>query len=144
MYKAIDIAKYIICYANEKKEEVTNLKLQKLLYYAQAWYLVNFNKPLFDEKIEAWQFGPVIPDVYNEFKSFGRTPIEIEDEDCKKIINDVECVNYLDEFCEHFLKFSATDLVSMSHSEEPWINAFNNAISNEISQEVMQKYYSAM
>lgn len=143
MYKAIDIAKYIICYANENDVNVTNLKLQKLLYYAQAWYLVNFGKPLFDEKIEAWQFGPVVPVVYNEFKSFGKNPIEIENESCQKIISEPECINYLDEFCNHFLKFSAADLVSMTHNEDPWIEAFGSS-NNEISIDRMKQYYSAM
>ncbi len=143
MYKAIDIARYIICFANEKEIAITNLRLQKLLYYAQAWYLVNFGKPLFEEKIEAWQFGPVIPAVYDEFKSFGRHPIELDSSSCKKIIENEECINYLDEFCEQFLQYSTTDLVSMTHNEKPWIEAFKNH-DNEIKTSVMLEYYSAL
>jgi uncharacterized phage-associated protein len=51
--KAIDVAKYFLNWANNKGDLITNLKMQKLLYYAQAWYLVNFKKPLFSDPIEA-------------------------------------------------------------------------------------------
>lgn len=143
MYNALDIAKYIICYAYEKGVTITNLKLQKLLYYAQAWYLVNFGTALFDDKIEAWQFGPVVPSVYNEFKSFGRNPIELTDYECTNIISDETCINYLDEFCEHFMKYSSTDLVSMTHNEEPWKKAYLSD-NKEIKPEILKEYYSKL
>lgn len=143
MYCALDIARYIICYAYEKGVTITNLKLQKLLYYAQAWYLVNFGTTLFEDKIEAWQFGPVVPNVYNEFKNFGRNPIELPEDECTNIISDENCINYLDEFCEHFMKYSATDLVSMTHNEEPWKMAYLSD-NKEIKPDVMKEYYSKL
>src|SRR6266498_32696 len=61
MATAFDVAKYIL----SKKGSMTAMKLQKLLYYCQAWSLVWDEKPLFDNMIQAWANGPVVPSVYN-------------------------------------------------------------------------------
>ena len=63
-----DVAEYFLALANETGGTITNLKLQKLVYYAQAWHLANFDKPLFDAKFEAWVHGPVIPGLYEEYR----------------------------------------------------------------------------
>src|SRR5687767_14250246 len=55
---------------------ITHLKLQKLLYFAHGWYLALTGEPLFEDKVEAWQFGPVIPPVYHQFKKYGNQPID--------------------------------------------------------------------
>ena len=62
MYNVLDICRYVIKYSNEKKYGVSNLKLQKLLYFIQAYFIIknNDNAPCFKEKIEAWNFGPVV------------------------------------------------------------------------------------
>ncbi len=60
---------------------LTNMKLQKLLYYEQGFHLAYFNQPLFNEAIEAWQYGPVVPLVYEHYKSFGRTGLEPKSND---------------------------------------------------------------
>ena len=64
MYSVLDVAKYVIFYSNEKKYDISNLKLQKILYFIQAEFLVSENEPCFYEEIEAWNFGPVVPEVY--------------------------------------------------------------------------------
>lgn len=68
VYKSREIADYIILYFQEHGEPLTNLKLQKLLYYAKGWYLALYDKPLFNDKIEAWVHGPVVPSIYHAFK----------------------------------------------------------------------------
>ena len=70
-HNANKIADYILFKTQNTGDFLTNLKLQKLLYYAQAWYLANYQKPLFDEPIEAWVHGPVVVQVYNEFRDYG-------------------------------------------------------------------------
>ena len=145
-YSALDIARYIICIANRNGDIITNLKLQKLLYYAQAWFLVNSNgKRLFVDNIEAWQYGPVIPPVYSEFSHFGRSPIEIDcdmDTDFSHFTNEV--IEYLNEFCEEFLRFSATELVGMTHNERPWLEASAKGLHSVIDVNSMFKYYTEM
>ena len=61
------VADYIIRSAHESGELITNLKLQKLVYYAQAWHLALFDEPLFDDPIEAWVHGPVVSSLYSKF-----------------------------------------------------------------------------
>ena len=62
-----DIADYFITKNHEYGDYITNLKLQKLVYYAQAWYLAFLDKPLFDEDFEAWVHGPVNRDLYDRY-----------------------------------------------------------------------------
>lgn len=142
---ALDIAKYIICIAQDNGDNITNLKLQKLLYYAQAWFLVNNeNKKLFTDSIIAWQYSPVVQVVYDEYKSFGRLPIELKDYDgkCDNLSDNVK--TYLNEFCETFLDFSATALASMTHQEEPWIEAISKGYGSEVNTDTMYNFYSKM
>ena len=72
---ASKVANVFLKLAQEKNEELTNLKLQKLVYYAQAWYLAIYEKPLFDDEIEAWIHGPAVPSIYKMYKKFGWKPI---------------------------------------------------------------------
>lgn len=73
--KAMDLVGYIILYSEAQGKSVTNLRLQKLLYFVQKEYLVRFGRSAFDDEICAWQYGPVIPSVYHEFSYFANTPI---------------------------------------------------------------------
>lgn len=74
-YNAINIAEYIIKKCDNLGEEVTNLKLQKILFFIQKENIKKRGKGLFYNAIEAWQYGPVVPDVYYEYSGFGAMPI---------------------------------------------------------------------
>lgn len=75
MYKALDIAKYIISKGTNDGEPISNLQLQKILYYIQSEFLQSRNNVAFDDDIEAWQFGPVVPNVYYYFCGYGAMKI---------------------------------------------------------------------
>ncbi|MFQ6834485.1 DUF4065 domain-containing protein [Enterococcus faecalis] len=75
MAKAIDAANYIIEECNKKGFSINNLKLQKLLYYSEVESLTTRNTSLFQEDIEKWKLGPVVPVVYHEFKHYGASNI---------------------------------------------------------------------
>ena len=80
-YKASDIAKVLISraeHASGGEELMTNMKLQKMLYYQQGFHLAYFGTPLFDEEIEAWMYGPVVPSVYDEYKNYGKNGIHLD------------------------------------------------------------------
>lgn len=81
MYKVLDVCRYIINYSNREDYGVSNLKLQKLLYFIQVYFLMNSedHQPCFSEKIEAWDFGPVVPVAYREYKQYGSTDIPFVD-----------------------------------------------------------------
>ncbi|MBD2628083.1 Panacea domain-containing protein [Trichormus variabilis] len=137
------ITDYFIWLANETGSLLSNLKLQKLVYYAQAWYLALHDQPLFDEDFEAWVHGPVIPALYQEYKKFGWKPV----------LKDVESPNFSDQVHEFLAELSevyfgcdAFELEQMTHREDPWIEARGNipqdAPSNAIiSKEAMKEYY---
>ncbi|NET71719.1 MAG: SocA family protein [Sphaerospermopsis sp. SIO1G2] len=138
-----DIADYFIWLANETGSFLSNLKLQKLVYYAQAWYLALYNQPLFPEDFEAWVHGPVIPDLYQEYKKFGWKPI-FKDVKEPKFYDQVH--DFLTELAEVYFSCDAFELEQMTHREHPWMEARGNlpqdAPSNAIiSKEVIKEYY---
>lgn len=100
-------------------EDMTNLKLQKLLYYAQGIYLKRNSKPLFKEKILAWEHGPVIKEVYDQYKKFGGSGIIFEG---NIDLNFPEEINeFLEEIYENFGQYTAWKLRNMTHEETPWL-----------------------
>jgi len=122
------------------------MKLQKLVYYCQAWSLVWDEKPIFKEKIEAWSNGPVVRELFNQYKGLfvvDNIPIGNPDRLEK---NSKETVDSIIEF---YGKYTAQQLVEMSHSEKPWkdarigLNEIERG-SREISKESMQEYYSSL
>ena len=76
MYKAIEIAKYIINKCTVECHPISNLQLQKILYYVQKSFL-QVGKMAFNDEIEAWQFGPVVREVYNQYCGFGASKIRL-------------------------------------------------------------------
>ena len=145
--KVSDVAKYFLLKGQEAKRPVTNKKLQKLLYYAQAWPVTMKDHPLFEDKIEAWVHGPVVRSVYNQFRQFGYSPIEAEinSKELEKI--PAEAKSFLDEIWRLYGKFDSHYLEMLTHSEEPWqlaregLNAHEGS-DNEITLASMKDYYS--
>lgn len=146
-----DVADYFIFKSNfddKHRSTISPLKLQKLIYYAQAWYSTfNEGKKLFNDDIEAWVHGPVVPAIYHEYKQFGyndilknvnRTPSSIE-----------TCTNIkgiLDAVWEMYSEYDAKALEKLTHSEMPWKKARGNISPYEpsnakISVESMAEYY---
>lgn len=78
MEKSLAIANRMIQLAMQHQRPPTQMKLQKLIFYAHGWHLALFDAPLVDETFEAWRYGPVLPTVYHEFKNFGLMPIDRE------------------------------------------------------------------
>jgi uncharacterized phage-associated protein len=143
---ALLVALYFLKLAKQKKEPITNKKLQKLVYYAQAWSLVLNNEKLFSDPIEAWVHGPAIRSLYDRYKKFGFNPIkedsEVNETDIPKDVKKV-----LDSVWGVYGKMDADYLELLTHSEDPWQEArkglqFDESSGNEISLEVMKNYYS--
>ena len=138
------IADYFIWLANETGAFISNLKLQKLVYYAQAWYLAIYKKPLFDEDFQAWVHGPVIPELYNRYRQYGWRPIQEEVEPNLP----EEVLAFLSEVADEYFACDAYELEQMTHLEDPWNRARGNlppdAPSNEIVfKEWMKEYYGS-
>ncbi len=122
-YPALDIAKYIITYSIHKKSPVSNLKLQKMLYFAWIDYYKKLKTDLFTDSICAWQFGPVVPEVYYEFCVYGGRPITQE---YKKELAPGD-MQILDEIIDRYLRQSVSELVNMTHQPgKPWALTYQN------------------
>ncbi len=137
-YKVIDIANKVLAKGTTEEDLVSNMKLQKLLYYMQGFYLAYFDKPLFNDELEAWMYGPVVPKVYESFKENGSKGIEYTGEVIKLGTENEE--KLFNEVYRVYAKYSATGLMEMTHSETPW-KATNTGVGNVISQEVMKQFF---
>lgn len=139
-YSALDIAKFFIWRADQDKERLTNLKLQKLLYYAQGLHLALGFGPLFADEIRGWSYGPVVPIVYHEYKHYKARGIA-PDRDFSADTIDPDTREYLEEIYLGFAQFSAFRLLQLSHSDQCWIDSKNDRlISHKAMIETMKKY----
>ena len=143
-----DVADYFIAFANETGDQLTNLKLQKLVYYAQAWYLANKGEPLFNEEFEAWVHGPVLPQLYRQYKSNGFKPIQRE-LSLTEVSNrfDPDTLQLLEAVAQVYMQYGAYQMELMTHQEEPWVSARKGIepdvnSKNIIDKEVMRKFYA--
>lgn len=141
MYSAIDVAKYIIWYCKQKGYSISNLKLQKILYFVQANFLVSTGFPCFEEDIEAWDFGPVVPEVYHEFKIFGSSDIPrfvCRNADENILKKDRLLINEIVDQCA---RYSASTLVEITHNQDPWRDAYEKYCNNIIEPEAIKEYF---
>lgn len=140
MLSCHEVADYFLVSQDEDSGDlISNLKLQKLLYYAQGYHLAVFGRPLFPERIEAWAHGPVVPDVYHRFKEHGSRPVPMPEEmDLTKF--DKETREYLDEIINVFGQYSGWKLRNMTHDEKPWIDSKPGVIP----QKVMTEYFKTL
>ena len=146
MTNAIDIATLFVKHANKSAEnDLTNLKLQKILYLAQGHYLGNTHgSPLFEESVEAWPLGPVVREVYETFSVLGASPITLLDipEDAKEV--DESVVPYIDFIWKKYGKYSASYLVKLTHEQAPWKKTFDGGNGNRtiIPVDMMAGYFA--
>lgn len=137
---ALQVARHFLAMQDEDAGDlISNLKLQKLLYYAQGLHLAWKGSSLYPERIEAWQHGPVIPDMYYAFKQYQGKPIPIEEARTVMPIQDKEIKDFLNEVYDVFGQYSAWKLRNMTHDEDPYREAEANG--GTISQDSMRRYF---
>lgn len=155
MYSADEVAKYVINYSIESNTKVSNLKLQKLLYYIQAAFLVEKHQKCFNEPIVAWEFGPVVEDIYREYKIWGRRPIDKKQDLTSVLFLDrntlkikskkLDLIDVHDQCIIKAVIDAYADvenpfvLVKKTHNERPWRST---QINSEIKCDVIRDYYS--
>lgn len=155
MATVFDVAAYIL----GKKGEMTAWKLQKLVYYSQAWSLVWDQRPLFAERIEAWANGPVSPDLYKVHKGkfkistidtatkfFGLTVLESNGDPAKL---DSLARETVDAVLDYYGDMHPQELSDLTHSERPWLDARGDLppgapCQTEITHAAMAEYYEAL
>lgn len=171
-YPASSIANEILKRTrNHNIDDVTPMKLQKLVYFAHGWWLGVTGKPLIAEQVEAWQYGPVVPSLYEATKEFGNQPIPaplldyvVEDNNVVEITQQVEntetvddpdedaVVSLLEWVIKEYGDKSGIALSNLSHIKGgPWDITVNNHLgsgqmlpkSTDISAELIRNYFQA-
>lgn len=140
----VKILKYLLYKYLFDGEPVTNLKIQKVLYFVHVWYLVTFGKSCFSDKFQAWPLGPVLPTIYSQLAKYGSSPIddefmlqdEKELEDIKKELGS-DLVQLIDEVYEKYGTLSAFQLVNITHNDSPWLKAREGLSATEKSNNVI-------
>jgi uncharacterized phage-associated protein len=117
-----DVAEYFLSKVDtEAGDCISNLKIQKLVYYAQGFVLAFTNKKLFNENIVAWQHGPVVIELYDAYRKYGANCIKPEDSySFASITSNEELIDILDDVYSVYGQFSAWKLREMTHEEGPW------------------------
>ena len=146
MTSAKDVAKLFVELGtiqaeSESGDGMTNLRLNKLLYFAQGYCLAEYDHPLFMDKIEAWDFGPVVPSVYHQYKGFKKNVIEDSAADRGRF-SDAE-FNLILDIYRTMKQFSTAKLVDMSHETgSPWYDVYHNVSKGgEIDRELIKTYF---
>lgn len=144
MANVCDVAKYIL----EKQGSITSMKLQKLMYYSQAWSLVWDEESLFDEDFEAWANGPVLRSLFNIHR--GKFKVSSSDFATDNSANLSESQrDTIDAVLVGYGNLSGQELSQLTHSEDPWKKARNGLSDlipsdNKISLADMDEYYSTL
>ncbi|MDP3609354.1 MAG: DUF4065 domain-containing protein [Methylophilus sp.] len=146
MVTASELAKYIVHKYQEAGDPVTNLKLQKLLYYVQGWHLAMSDNPAFTDRIEAWVHGPVQPGVYGEYKCNRWNPICTE---VQPPALDIQTKSITDEVLDIYGGDSGYELEIRTHHEPPWIEARDGIPPDQestsiISHESMKHFFKRL
>ena len=141
---AQEAAEYLLtCIDPEREDTMTNLKLQKLLYYCQGWHLALLDEPMFSDSVEAYKLGPVVPSVYKKYKD--------RNDPAKPLITPTVRPNVpvktglvLEDVWDKYGKFTASGLVDMTHSETPWREAYQAKKDHRvITQGSMRDFFKA-
>ena len=142
----LKMANYLVAFSRRYGDPISNLKLQKLLYYAEGWYLAIYSKSLFSTSIQAWPRGPVVYPIWKHFSGYRWKPITrpVQTTHLSKRVE-----KHIEELMGVYGDFSAYSLENMTHQEEPWIEARQGLQDGErsnrvISRETMRTYFSEL
>ena len=137
-YNALEIAEYIIERCNQKHKSISNLKLQKILYFVQAQFIIDFGTPCFNNIMQAWNYGPVVLDVYLKYKGYGNTNIPSYGN--KRFNFEQDERQTLNTTIDRASEYAASQLVEIVCNQCPWINAYKKA-NGIITSESIRKFF---
>ena len=138
MYAAQDIARFVIWYSKKKDYSINNLKLQKIMYFLQADYIVNKNTLCFSDDIDAWDMGPVISGVYHKFAKYGSAEIPLTGcEDAAREIR-LQDQKRIARIIDNCARYSTPQLTAMTLRQEAWKEAYER--QTKISPQAIRRY----
>jgi uncharacterized phage-associated protein len=136
-YDARAVANLILDEAQRKSRLISNLSLQKLLYFCHGLYLIRYDRPMVTGYFEAWQHGPVHPTVYESFKIAGNQPINFrakklnlvtQQKEVIPLLDDADCLQTISQVIDAYGKLSPSRLVELSHAvNAPWYFVVDNS-----------------
>ncbi|HJJ36181.1 MAG TPA: DUF4065 domain-containing protein [Methanocorpusculum sp.] len=141
---ALDVANFFVnLYRNSGNNDITNLKLNKLVYFAQGYHLARYGTPLFAEEIEAWKYGAIIPSVYAAFQVCGDNVIQNESGTYSRNVFTPDEIDFLLDIDAEFGVYSAYSLVELTHKPgSPWSQYHTPGMKRIIQKESMKEYYA--
>ncbi len=141
MHSVNDVARYLLATQGAiPGERITNLKLQKLVYYAQGYHLALYGQPLFTESIKAWAHGPVVPSLWQEYRQYGSNPLPKPSKSPPVFTHEER--ELLDSVSQSYGQYAAWRLREVTHEERPWVEAYNRGGgSGTISHQVMAEFF---
>lgn len=155
MYKAMDVACAIVNFANEIGHPISNLKLQKILYFVQGYYMQMKRVPFFDDEIEAWPYGPVVLNVYEQFQQYGANfipstygystfsfeDLEFKENQYTESVFSKEDLSFIKSVVKKLNKYTASQLVTITHAQDPWKNAIKHGNRTIINKNSISEYF---
>lgn len=140
-YNAVDIAKYMIDKRTRENRPISNLQLQKILYFLQGESYRLDGRPMFTNRIEAWPYGPVVPDVYYRYSASGGIPICMFYENADAAIEPQD-KEWLNQWIEHYSNMDVWDLMDLSHTKDaPWDRVMKVKGGGTIPKEWIKSYF---
>jgi len=154
-YDVRAIANLVLQTAERSNITVTNITINKIVYFLHAWYLAKTGNPLVSAKIEAWDYGPVFRELYTQFRPLGakkilaratrRNPLTAQEEECPAEI-DAADLAFLEPLLNRYLRMSPSSLVGLSHTPDgPWDQVYNHSGESNpgmrISDEIIRRYF---
>ncbi len=144
---AIDVANHILDLAKKNKDTVTPMQLIKLVYMCHGWMLGLYGRQLFNDDIEAWQYGPVIKSVYSQVKKYRDKAVTHHLPSNKNEIRfDEQETNVIEQVYKNYSGFSGVKLSALTHQAgSPWYKTWNSSGRNAvISNDLIEEYYSSL
>ena len=156
IYKALDISMYIIYYTNSTNNAISNLRLQQALYFTQVAFIVEKNMPCFEEEFQAWDCGAVIPQIYNEFATYGinNIPTIIEYTDFstgilnatkKKVTDNIITLSdkkIINKIVDTLNNYSTIEIIKIIHNQATWQNAYIRGFHNVITKKSIKDFFT--
>lgn len=145
VYSVEAVANCVLTVARARKIEITNLKLQKLVYFVQGFALAQLKHPLFHEEIQAWTYGPVIPKLYHCLKHYGAGVVSGTLQATDSLNQDAEALAVVERVMDKLGSLTAIHLVRLSHMEKtPWEAAWKCGKFSRIQLWQMALYFKEM
>ncbi|NYZ24121.1 SocA family protein [Azospirillum sp. ROY-1-1-2] len=145
LHDARDVANQIIRRAAMHRRTLTPMQVLKLVYMSQGWMLGLYGRPLFSQSVEAWQYGPVIPDVYHALKGYGSSPV-LATINCPQEHYDPQEIDIINQVVDIYKDWNGIELSNWTHQPgSPWHTTWHiNGRNSTIPIDTIQAYFNRL